>query len=131
VEIGDLAAMPAELLRGISRGEIEPCDPRDLGVAIGGEREVPAVFEPNVYLYDNFPGGIGQSEPLFRMRLTLLERARGLIDACPCEAGCPSCVGPAGEAGDKAKEAARRYLDEILAAAPPDPISAPERAITG
>jgi uncharacterized protein YprB with RNaseH-like and TPR domain len=28
VEVGDLAAMPAELLRGISRGEIEPADPR-------------------------------------------------------------------------------------------------------
>jgi DEAD/DEAH box helicase domain-containing protein len=107
------------------------CDPRDLGVALGGDRQGPAAFEPNVYLYDNFPGGIGQSEPLFRMRRMLLERARGLIEACPCEAGCPSCVGPTGEVGEKAKEVACRYLDEILAAAPPDPISAAGRSITG
>ena len=65
------------------------------------------------------------------MRRTLLERARALIAGCSCEAGCPSCVGPVGEVGAKAKEVARRYLDEILAASPPDSISAPERAIAG
>ena len=44
------------------------CDPRDLGVAlseeIAGGLEV---FEPNLYLYDNYPGGIGQSAPLYRL----------------------------------------------------------------
>ena len=37
------------------------CDPRDLGVALseeiaGGLK----AFEPNLYLYDAYPGGIGQ-----------------------------------------------------------------------
>ena len=90
------------------------CDPRDLGVAIGQDDEnAPPAFEPNLYLYDNFSGGIGMSEPLYRMRGKLFERARGLLESCPCEAGCPSCVGPLGEVGEKAKEVARRLLAEI------------------
>ena len=91
------------------------CDGRDLGVTIGSDREGEAsAFEPNVYLYDNYPGGIGQSEPLFRLRRNLLDRAGELLDACPCEAGCPSCVGPAGEVGEKAKELAKLLTMELV-----------------
>ncbi len=91
------------------------CDPRDLGVTIGSDRESGAgEFEPNIYLYDNYPGGIGQSEPLFRLRRTLVERSKELLEACPCEAGCPSCVGPAGEVGEKAKEVALRLAGELI-----------------
>ncbi len=81
------------------------CDPRDLGAAISEER--------NLYLYDNYPGGIGQSEPLFRLCGRLLEQARELLAGCPCEAGCPSCVGPVGEAGEGGKQVAVRLLDEL------------------
>ena len=91
------------------------CDPRDLGVAVsentpGGA----ALFEPNLYLYDNYPGGIGQSEPLYRLCDRMLEQARQLLQSCPCEAGCPSCVGPIGEVGERGKEAALRYLAELM-----------------
>ena len=95
------------------------CDPRDLGVAlteeIAGGLEV---FEPNLYLYDSYPGGIGQSEPLFRMAGTLLARTAELLAACPCEAGCPSCVGAPGETGARAKEAAQRFLNQLLESEP-------------
>ncbi len=85
------------------------CDPHDLGVAVTGDTpDERGLFEPDLFLYDNYPGGIGQSEPLYRMREQLLQRACELIEACPCEAGCPGCVGPPGEAGDKAKSMALR-----------------------
>jgi DEAD/DEAH box helicase domain-containing protein len=91
------------------------CDPRDLGVsiteAIAGSLQT---FEPNLYLYDNYPGGIGQSAPLFKMTRALLEAAAALLQGCPCEAGCPSCVGPVGEAGERGKETAARILAELL-----------------
>src|ERR1019366_2937930 len=78
------------------------CDPRDLGVsiteAIAGSLQT---FEPNLYLYDNYPGGIGQSAPLFKMTRPLLEGAAALLRGCPCEAGCPGCVGPIGEVGER------------------------------
>ena len=74
------------------------CDPRDLGVALSEEIATGLqAFEPNLYLYDNYPGGIGQSAPLYQMTAKLLTHAAQLLDDCPCEAGCPSCVGPIGE----------------------------------
>jgi len=118
------------------------CDARDLGTAIGerppapdsdetavlgeakdlranarnpwmsGEKEF---FEPNLYLFDAYPGGIGFSEPLFRAHELLVQKTRELIRACPCEQGCPSCVGPAGDLAPRAKEAALAILDRLTA----------------
>lgn len=51
-------------------------------------------FVPTVYLYDNYPGGVGQSEPLWRRQHELVVRAKELIERCECKAGCPACVGP-------------------------------------
>ncbi len=51
-------------------------------------------FVPTVYLYDNFPGGVGLSEPLWQRQAELVQRARELVDGCDCVAGCPACVGP-------------------------------------
>ena len=110
------------------------CDARDLGVAIGERPPSPGseieweeaaspeavaalaekeFFEPNLYLYDAYPGGIGFSQPLYRTHDLLLAKTRELIAACPCENGCPSCVGPAGERGERAKEAALAILDRL------------------
>jgi DEAD/DEAH box helicase domain-containing protein len=92
------------------------CDPRDLGVAlseeIAGGLET---FEPNLYLYDNYPGGIGQSAPLYRLTPDLLRQTAGLLANCACEAGCPSCVGPTGETGERGKQVASRILELLLA----------------
>jgi len=72
-------------------------------------------FEPNLYLYDAYPGGIGFSEPLFRTHALLVQKTRELIAACACEQGCPSCVGPAGDLAPRAKEAALAILDRLSA----------------
>lgn len=109
------------------------CDRRDLGTAVG-ERppgagietewpetataitdpaEMKEFFEPNLYLYDAYPGGIGFSEPLFGVHDLLLRRTKELIEACPCEKGCPSCVGPAGEKSERTKEAALAILGRL------------------
>ena len=111
------------------------CDRRDLGTAVGERPPSPGVettwqefttattdptqmkefFEPNLYLYDAYPGGIGFSEPLYRVHDLLLRRTRELIAACPCESGCPSCVGPAGEKSERTKEAALAILERLCA----------------
>jgi len=72
-------------------------------------------FEPNLYLFDAYPGGIGFSEPLFRTHSLLVQKTRELISACECEQGCPSCVGPAGDLAPRAKEAALAILDRLCA----------------
>lgn len=102
------------------------CDPRDLGVAITEEIAPPVeCFEPNLHLYDNYPGGIGQSAPLFEMTDRLLAGARDLIGRCGCEHGCPACTGPAGETGARAKEAALEILAALAAAPPAEAAAAP------
>jgi DEAD/DEAH box helicase domain-containing protein len=53
-----------------------------------------APFTPTVYLYDAFPGGIGQSEPLFNRREDLMAQAVSMVERCDCRTGCPACVGP-------------------------------------
>ncbi|MBI2956129.1 MAG: DEAD/DEAH box helicase, partial [Acidobacteria bacterium] len=97
------------------------CDPRDLAAALGENQsseqpvvphpaERPSYFEPNIYLYDNYPGGIGFSQPLFELSDELLEKTLALIRHCACAAGCPSCVGPAGEVGANCKQMALDIL---------------------
>ncbi|HPQ68842.1 MAG TPA: DEAD/DEAH box helicase [bacterium] len=70
-------------------------------------------FDPTLFIFDAYPGGIGFSDLLFTMHDTLLARARDLIRACPCQHGCPSCVGPTLEVGAKAKEVAAAMIDLI------------------
>jgi len=94
------------------------CDRHDIGLAIHGEEGRPArssrpeaagvadAEEPTIFVYDNYPGGIGLSEPLFGLHDRLLAHTRTLIERCPCEVGCPACVGPIGQTGPRAKPVA-------------------------
>ena len=69
--------------------------------------------EPRIFVYDNYPGGIGFSEPLFGMDDELRPRTRDLIAGCECQNGCPTCVGPIGNTGPLAKRVALRILELI------------------
>jgi DEAD/DEAH box helicase domain-containing protein len=74
------------------------CDPRDLGIYTDPAWK-PANNMPTVVLYDHVPAGIGFSQKLFEIHDELIQRALELVSECPCEDGCPSCVGPGGENG--------------------------------
>jgi DEAD/DEAH box helicase domain-containing protein len=91
------------------------CDRQDIGISIqtGEEEAAQAPDEPRIFVYDNYPGGIGFSEPLCGMHAELLTRTRDLIAACECEQGCPTCVGPIGNVGPMAKAVALRILDLV------------------
>jgi len=106
------------------------CDPQDIGTAIGpGESGRPAVF-----LYDQYPGGLGFSERVFRLLPQVLESCLDLIDSCACTDGCPSCVGaplpgPAALVGDTAglvpdKLAALLLLAQLTGRRPRTPVPA-------
>jgi DEAD/DEAH box helicase domain-containing protein len=110
------------------------CDGHDIGISIGsGEQgepidltrrgrsalsavEAPTLSdEPRIFVYDNYPGGVGFSEPLFRMDEELRRRTHDLIAGCECQHGCPTCVGPVGNTGPMAKSVAVRILELIEA----------------
>src|SRR5579862_3457369 len=91
------------------------CDPHDLGIAIAEDISKGArSFEPDLFLFDNYPGGIGQSQPLFKLTSELLANAMGMLRSCSCDVGCPACVGPVGEVGERGKETAARILNELI-----------------
>ena len=90
-------------------------DPRDLGRSLGyrkdpdeppgkGSFDGPG-FDPTIFLYDYVAGGIGLATRLYDERESLLRRTRKLIETCPCEGGCPACIGPdvAGEGVDRGR----------------------------
>ncbi len=92
------------------------CDRQDIGISIDSD-DTNENDEPRIFIYDNYPGGIGFSEPLFGMHANLLARTRELIAGCECRHGCPTCVGPVGNTGPLAKTVALRILDLITAKA--------------
>lgn len=87
-------------------------DPRDL-------RTIPMLrspfsAKPTVYIYEHTPGGVGYSRKIFNLHDELLRAARELIQSCGCISGCPSCVGPVLEVGEKGKESALQILGSGL-----------------
>jgi len=104
----------AQLLRTVA-AVLLMCDPRDLGVAITEDISVTGgSFEPDLFLFDNYPGGIGQSQPLFQLRTRLLDGALDLLQRCACEDGCPACIGPLGEVGEGGKKTTFRLLRGLV-----------------
>jgi len=93
-------------------------EPRDIGRAVGdgdaqwyatigpagrgqvhndtGEpvSHLPLQFTPTIFLYDNYPGGIGLSRALYLQREDVITQSKQMIERCDCHFGCPTCVGP-------------------------------------
>lgn len=65
------------------------CDSRDLGGVVNSHN----TGRPTMIVYDRYPGGLGYSEKGFARIFDLLKVCRDMVESCPCEAGCPSCVG--------------------------------------
>jgi DEAD/DEAH box helicase domain-containing protein len=70
------------------RGQLRGASNEVLDTVPGGR------FEPTLFLYDNYPGGVGLSAPLFDAACLLVRDALGLVDGCDCTVGCPACIGP-------------------------------------
>jgi DEAD/DEAH box helicase domain-containing protein len=110
------------------------CDVRDLGVSLedsltqapfghqqkgalnmGALKPAPGRrFNPNIYLFDNFPNGVGLTEGLYERFSELLINTLEAVKACTCPHGCPSCVGPAVRPSSRHKAGALYLLRLLL-----------------
>lgn len=90
------------------RGQLRGTESQVLS-PVSGDR-----FIPTAYLYDNYPGGIGLSEPLWRRQRELVQRAAQLVSACDCRAGCPACVGPVLANDEDAETTPRTLAARVL-----------------
>ncbi len=85
------------------------CDPGDIGVSVvrgalntesgmrNAESDQPPVSTKGlskIYVYERMTSGLGFSARLFELHDELLVAAQELIKDCPCQRGCPACVGP-------------------------------------
>jgi len=87
------------------------CDPNDVFV-------VPQVKSSHtgtltVFFYDRYPGGVGLSDEIFKRIEDILVEARETIRRCPCESGCPSCIGTDVH-GENGKRDAIYLLEQFL-----------------
>jgi DEAD/DEAH box helicase domain-containing protein len=106
------------------------CDTRDIGAVTDSSQ----LGREALFAHDRYPGGMGYARGLLDRFEEVLDAAAAVIRECPCERGCPSCVGSAvpafamtdldsavrGRIPDKA--AARFLADAVLEAGenPPD-----------
>ncbi len=63
------------------------CERNDLGASlqVQGDRA-------QIYIYDNYAGGVGLAESVYEDIKIVLERCFELVTGCKCLNGCPSCI---------------------------------------
>jgi DEAD/DEAH box helicase domain-containing protein len=87
----------------------DPADIRSVAMVKSPYQEL-----PTIYIYDNYPGGVGFSRKIYFMFDEIIKAALEYLGRCPCESGCPSCVGPMLEVGERGKYAAELLFKTIL-----------------
>jgi DEAD/DEAH box helicase domain-containing protein len=109
------------------------CSRKDIGVHIGDreglwsyDREMSrydkqsieemkrGLYTPTIFVYENYPGGVGFAFELFSIHPEPLVKAREEIRVCSCNSGCPSCVGPSIVPMIDSKQVALAILNLIL-----------------
>ncbi|MEM9352252.1 MAG: DEAD/DEAH box helicase [Planctomycetota bacterium] len=68
---------------------VSMCDSRDLGGVVDSKN----LGRTTMILYDRYPGGLGYCQKGMQHVAELLRICHELVAECPCEEGCPSCVG--------------------------------------
>ena len=87
------------------------CDPRDIGIV--AEQRSAFTGLPTVTLYERVPSGIGFSQMLYELHVELIAAARDLVATCPCESGCPACIGP-GAGDSESKQQTIKLLTALV-----------------
>ncbi|MBC8137916.1 MAG: DUF1998 domain-containing protein, partial [Fibrella sp.] len=66
------------------------CDRNDIGgVSTPYHQQVGG---PAIFVHDAHPGGVGIAETGYRQIEEWLSATKTLLEECPCESGCPSCI---------------------------------------
>jgi len=87
----------------------DPSDIRSVSMVKSPYQEL-----PTIYIYDSYPGGVGFSRKIYLMFDEIIKAASAYLANCPCESGCPSCVGPMLEVGEKGKQSAAVLLKAMV-----------------
>ncbi len=90
------------------------CDRNDIGGVSTALH--PDTGQPQIFIYDGHPGGIGIAEMGYRMVEQLWRVTLNAVTQCPCDDGCPSCI-QSPKCGNNNypldKDGARRLLEMV------------------
>lgn len=92
------------------------------------EIETQQEFKPTVFLYDNYPGGVGLAAPLFELCTEVVRKAYKLVQACHCTYGCPACIGPILASDEQRGYSPKHSALTVLGLFSPEPGKAHESA---
>jgi DEAD/DEAH box helicase domain-containing protein len=101
----------ANLLRALAPLYVM-CDAHD--IAVTSDLDFQETRSPTVIIYDAVPGGVGLSEALYGLHDELLQACLDWVRECPCEEGCPACVGAPPQIGAGAKHRVEQLLEKIV-----------------
>ncbi|MBS4209802.1 DEAD/DEAH box helicase [Bacillus sp. FJAT-50079] len=84
------------------------CDPADIHVV----PQIKATHneKPTIFIYDQYPGGIGLSEKVYEQMPEIIQATNQMIAHCRCDHGCPSCIGT-----DQIEKGAKEATTTLLA----------------
>ncbi len=146
-KLREFGRVPAEGMLGIANVLVDMvplfvlCDYADIGCVVDSSNH----GTPSLFIYDRYPGGLGFAHKAYELTGDIIAACAGLIHACACEYGCPSCVGSTarsfvhydadGEARQRIpdKDAALVILHHLLGWEPytPRPLTDEERVRRG
>jgi DEAD/DEAH box helicase domain-containing protein len=66
------------------------CDRWDVGGVSMAHH--PQTGRPTIFVYDGYPGGAGIAELAYEAAARHAAETLALVESCPCDDGCPSCV---------------------------------------
>ena len=89
------------------------CDYSDIEVHVDPASKL-VQGKPVFLLYENIPYGIGLSRHMYDIFSTFFTHIYHQVLDCPCESGCPSCVGPEVELGYGGKNETIALLKAII-----------------
>jgi DEAD/DEAH box helicase domain-containing protein len=101
----------ANLLRALAPLYVM-CDAHD--IAVTSDLDFAETRSPTVIVYDTVPGGVGLSAALYELHDELLQACLDWVRRCPCEEGCPACVGAPPQIGAGAKQRVEQLLERVV-----------------
>ncbi len=93
--LADAGHNPIEAMMGVRNlmlaalPSLAMCDRRDIAGIVDSSN----LGEPTIIIYDRYPGGLGFAQRGYDLLETWLEMSDQIVRECPCQSGCPSCVG--------------------------------------
>jgi DEAD/DEAH box helicase domain-containing protein len=93
--VKDYGRIPSEGLAGIGNAMVGViplyviCDYTDIGPVVDSSN----TGTPTLFIYDKYQGGLGFAQKSYELLDQIMESCLELVSSCPCEDGCPSCVG--------------------------------------